>query len=274
MRLALAFVFLAGFAGIANAAPKPDLWKVWSAYAPDSTQTIDHTAFTQFLQKYVVKDTKLKLNRVRYSQVSNADKKALKAYIKRLEGIKITHYNRDVQRAYWMNLYNAETLNLVLEHYPVSSIKKIGGGFFSSGPWDEKLLTVEGKELSLNDIEHRILRPIWTDPLNHYGVNCASVGCPNLRMQAFTGKDVTKALRANATAYINSPRGVRFKDGKLEVSEIYDWFSVDFGGTQQAVISHLRQYAAPALSAKLDAAKGIDGYMYNWSLNDAKGDTK
>lgn len=270
MRFILAFLLFAGFSGLASAAPEANLWAYWDKHAPDSEKTIDHSAFTQFLQNNVVVDNSLKLNRVRYGDVSAADKKSLKAYIKRLEATKITEYNRDEQYAYWINLYNAITVDLIVANFPVDSIKDIRGGLFSGGPWDEKLITVEGKRLTLNDVEHRILRPIWKNPLTHYGVNCASIGCPNLRMEAFTAENALESLRANAKDYVNSPRGVKFDGSALQASKIYNWFAVDFGGSEQALISHLRKYATPALSAKLDAANGVDGYYYNWSLNGAK----
>lgn len=270
MRFILALLTLTAFSGLALAAPEAEPWPYWEKHASDSEKTIDHAEFSQFLQKYVVEDKTLKLNRVRYSAVSDADKKKLKSYIKSLEEVKISEYDRDQQRPFWLNLYNAVTLDVVLDHYPVKSIRKIGGGLFGSGPWDEKLIQVEGKELSLNDVEHRILRPIWPDPLNHYGVNCASVGCPNLRKQAYTAGNFIQALRANAKDYINSPRGANFEGQSLALSNIYQWYAVDFGKSEQAIISHLRQYAAPELSAKLDAAQGVEDYYYDWSLNEAK----
>lgn len=254
---------------LAIAAPKADLWARWQAHDKTSKATIDSSAYNAFLKKYVVVHAKGP-NGVRYSQVSPADRQKLESYIQRMEKIRIDHYNRDVQRAYWTNLYNAETLDLVLTHYPVKSIRDIDGGLFSHGPWDKKLLTVEGTKLSLNDIEHRILRPIWNDTLTHYGVNCASISCPSLLPGAYTGAHIDARLRANAHAYINSPEGVKIEHGKVIVSKIYDWYQADFGGNIAGVISHLRKYAAPALSARLDMLHRIDRYAYNWTLNSEK----
>jgi hypothetical protein len=154
----------------------------------------------------------------------------------------------------------------------VESIKDIdiSPGFFSVGPWDKKLVTVEGKELSLNDIEHRILRPLWQDPRIHYAVNCASLGCPNLRRQAYTATTAEEMLRKGAREYINHPRGAKVKKGDLIVSSIYNWFEEDFGGSEAAVIDHLTQYAAPKLKSRLDGINSIDDYRYDWSLNKAE----
>lgn len=263
---------LAGLAlaGAAAAAPEAEPWPRWQAHDPTSEATIDHGAWTEFLARYIEPDPALGLNRVRYGAVSEADRAALEAYIRRLEDVDIDAHNRDQQLAYWLNLYNAATVRLILEDYPVDSIRDLGG-LFSGGPWDRKVVTVAGTQLTLNDIEHRILRPIWDTPLIHYGVNCASVGCPNLLESAYTGADVHDRLRANARAYVNSPRGVRIEDGRVTASRIYDWYRADFGGSEAGVISHLRRHAAPALSAGLDAAGGIDDYVYDWDLNDAGG---
>lgn len=259
-----------GLAGLAGAAPEAELWPRWQAHDPTSEAVIDHGAWNAFLSRYVTQDEALKLNRVRYRAVTDTDRAALDAYIRRLGATEIANYNRDEQFAFWLNLYNAVTTALVLDAYPVKSIRNVGGNLFGRGPWDEEAVTVAGVALTLNDIEHRILRPVWNDPLVHYGVNCASVGCPNLLARAYTGADVHAQLRKNARAYVNSPRGVRFADGRLVVSKLYDWYREDFGGSEAGVISHLRRFAAPALSARLDAAGGIDAYSYDWSLNDAE----
>lgn len=252
----------------AAAAPEAEPWDRWRPHDPTSEATVDHGAWTAFLKRYVARDETLDLDRVRYAAVTDADRAALEAYIRRLENTAIADYDRDEQFAFWLNLYNAVTVRLVLDAYPVDSIRDIHGGLFDRGPWDREVTAVADTELTLNDIEHRILRPIWNDPLIHYGVNCASVGCPNLRTRAYTGAEVHMQLRENARAYVNSPRGVRIDDGRVVVSKIYDWYQEDFGGSEAGVISHLRRYAAPALSARLDAADGIDGYAYDWSLND------
>ncbi len=222
------------------------------------------------------------INRVRYGAVSSADRKALDGYIHTLERVKIDHYSRAQQRPYWTNLYNAETVDLVLQHYPLKSIRDINlghglsgfvDGLFGSGPWDAKVLKVEGEALSLNDIEHRILRPIWKqDPRTHYSVNCASLSCPNLRRHAFTAQNMEQMLNSGARDYINNPRGAEVVDGKLSVSSIYIWYQSDFGGTDAGVIAHLKKYADPKLKKQLEGISTISSHHYNWALNNAGSD--
>ena len=176
----------------ALAAPEAELWPRWQKHDPASTRTVDHSPWLAFLGKYVAAEHPSGVNRLRYGDVTKTDKGALDGYIARLEKLPISDYGRNAQKAYWINLYNALTVKVVLDHFPVKSIKDISlssglfGGLFGGGPWTAKLATVEGEKVSLDDIEHRILRPIWRDNRVHYAVNCASIGCPNLQAEPFT----------------------------------------------------------------------------------------
>lgn len=261
---------LSGFVTLESLfAPRADLWTRWSANDPDSNTVIDHGAWNKFLKTYVV-TSETGLNRVAYGKVAAADRKALRAYLANLAAVPVSRLRRAEQEAYWINLYNALTVRVVLDHYPVQSIRDIdlGPSLFSNGPWDKKLVRIEGEMLSLNDIEHRILRPIWKDPRIHYAVNCASVGCPNLQRAAFSAARMDTMLNRAALMYVNSPRGVTFDDGALVVSKIYAWFQDDFGGSDEAVLRHLRKYANKGLLARLGQAANVSGYAYDWSLND------
>src|SRR5262249_38666689 len=151
-----------------------------------------------------------KVNLIRYAQVTPIDRESLNAYIARLSALLVSKYARAEQLAYWINLYNALTVRLVLDHYPVASIRDIdiSPGLFADGPWDKDLITVEGKRITLNDIEHRILRPIWNDPRLHYALNCAALGCPNLQPTAFTSDNADQLMERGARDFINT-RGVR-----------------------------------------------------------------
>jgi len=128
----------------------------------------------------------------------------------------------------------------------------------------------EGESLSLNDIEHRILRPIWQDPRIHYAVNCASFSCPNLRGTAFTAGNLEAILDQAARSYVNSRRGVALAGGRLTLSSIYDWYASDFGRNEAEILAHLRQYAKPELASQLAAFKGRINYAYDWSLNEPR----
>lgn len=246
-----------------QAAPKKQMWEFWNSSSESSELSVDHRAWSVFLDKYVEKRSEESMSLVKYSLVSELDHKALKVYIDNLSRLTITDYKRSEQLAYWINLYNAVTVDLVLDHYPVKSIKDIKlSGFFVSGPWKKKLLKIQGQELSLNDIEHRILRPIWNDARIHYAVNCASIGCPELQKEPFLPDNSEELLETAAYDYINSPRGVHFKKGKLVLSSIYSWFMEDFGGSEEEVLKHIGKYLDPSRELK-----GRISYDYNWNLN-------
>ena len=251
-------------------APKAERWEFWDSRAPDNTTQIDHSGWNTFLGKYVLQGED-GVNRVRYSSVSDTDRQQLRNYIAALEHIPIRRYSSEQQLAYWINLYNAATIDVVLQHYPVSSIRDIdiSPGFLADGPWKKKLLSIEGEPVSLNDIEHRILRPVWRDPRLHYALNCASIGCPNLSNNAYHADTIDTQLDQAATTYVNHPRGVSFNNGKLYISSIYSWFRADFGESDAAVIDHLQLYALAPLKDALADSGRIAGYRYDWSLNDA-----
>ena len=249
----------------ALAAPSSSLidphWQTMGA-----TASMDHSAWGSFLSQYVRRGAN-GVNLVNYGGVSGADKQALKSYIATLEAAQPTTLSRDAAMAYWINLYNAKTVDLILDNYPVQSITKIGG-LFSFGPWDEKVVTVDGRSLSLNDIEHGILRPIWNDPRIHYAVNCASIGCPDLATQPFTAGNLAGMLDAAARDYVNHPRGAEVQGGRLVVSSIFEWYKVDFGNSDAGVIAHLRQYANEPLASALGSVSSISDDRYDWNLNE------
>jgi len=255
----------------ARAAPSADLWPRWLAHEPASIATIDHSDWDRLVGAYttVGEDG---IARFAYAPclATRADRGALAAYIARLAQIPISSHARAEQRPYWFNLYNALTVAVILDHYPVASIRDIdiSPGLFADGPWGRPLITVEGETLSLGDIEHRILRPIWADPRIHYGVNCAALGCPNLQSRAFTAANCDRLLDEAAVAFVNHPRGARVERERLRVSSIYVWFEDDFGGTDKKVIAHLRDHARPPLVTALAGVERVADHDYDWSLND------
>jgi hypothetical protein len=203
--------------------------------------------------------------------ISSGDVAALNAYVENLSNIPISGFNLDEQKAFWINLYNALTVKVVLAAYPVKSTRDIAvsPGLFARGPRGKKLIEIEGKAVGLNDIKHRILRPIWRDPRLHYALNCAAIGCPNLRNEVFTSSNTESLLEAAARDYVNNPRGANIFDKTLTVSSIYVWFAEDFGKSDAVIITHLRRYAEAELLEKLAGIDAIGGMAYNWGLNDA-----
>ena len=245
---------------------------LFATSASGSPKSIDHSAWTELLGKYV-RPQAHGASRFDYKALDQADRDRLRRYISGLEQADPATLDRSEQIALLANLYNAKTIDIVIEHYPVASIKDIslGGGLLASitgGPWKQKVTKLHGEALSLDDLEHGILRPVFRDPRVHYALNCASLGCPNLPTEAFTGAKLESQLDAAARTFINDPRGVNASKDTLRVSSIYSWFQEDFGGDEAGVIKHLKLYAASSLAERLNRAKRIDGYDYDWNLND------
>ena len=259
----------AGFGGLESLfAPKAELWDRWSAHDNASTATIDHGGWQRFLDTYVRAGDD-GVNRVAYGRVSPADHTALDRYIGSLTNTRVTRLSRAEQLPYWINLYNALTVKVILTHYPVKSIRDIdiSPGLFGDGPWRKKLVEIEGEPVSLDDIEHRIIRPIWRDPRIHYAVNCAAVGCPNLQTEAFTPANTEELFEKAAREFVNHPRGISADSDRVVVSSIYAWFTDDFGGDLAGVVAHLKRYADPAQAIVLEEAAEFED-AYDWSLND------
>jgi hypothetical protein len=238
-----------------------------TAFSPNGSGGFDHSAFNSVLSGAVVPDAE-GYNRVNYKALKSKSA-VLKAALGQMQGAAPSSLSKAEAKAFWINLYNAKTLDVILDRYPVASIKKInlgGGGLFGSGPWSAKILSVEGQELSLDDIEHRILRPLFKDPMTHYALNCASYSCPNLSTDAFTAKNSSALMQAGASAYINHPRGVSVEGNAIIASKIYSWYGADFGGKSK-LKAHWMKFAAPEKSAAIDAAQSVS-FGYDWKLND------
>lgn len=268
------------WAGTVFAAPKAELWAFWaestpsSASAPDvqAAQTIDHGLWQQVLDEYLVAADVPGVNRVRYGALANSDAaQKLARYIATLEAIDPRAYSKDEQFAYWVNLYNAATVRVIVELYPVDSIRDTGQGFFSLGPWNDPVLNIVGQEVTLNDIEHRILRPIWQDPRIHFVVNCASLGCPNLLPTALTSNNYRTLLDAAEQQFINHPRAIDFSAGRLTLSSIFNWYAVDFGHNEIEVLNYIVQRLTPERAQAIQHSDLRIRYTYDWQLNSCAG---
>ncbi|WP_421726154.1 DUF547 domain-containing protein [Bauldia sp.] len=252
---------------------------VTTALAPRFALAVDDplSIYDNLLDRYVVVGDD-GVARVRYAAWKrNADDLGrLNAIIAALSDEAPSTLQPSAAFAYWTNLYNTLTLKVVLDAYPVRSIKNIkstGTGFdlkAFSGPWRTKLVEVEGVPMSLDDIEHDTMRPTFRDPRVHYAVNCASIGCPNLKGTAWRAATLDADLNAAARAYVNHPRGVTIRRGRsLRVSSLYRWFKEDFGSSDAGVIRHMQGYADEPLASQLGGFSRIGGTDYDWSLNDA-----
>jgi Protein of unknown function, DUF547 len=254
----------------ARAGPPAELWQRWLAHDPNSTRRIDHSDWDAFLMRYLRIGAE-GVHRVAYGEVTPADRALLERYIAHLAALPISQYDRAEQMAFWINLYNALVVRVVVDHYPIASIRDVGSppGAPGAGPWRQELVEVEGVPVSLYDIAHRILRPIWRDPRVHYALSCGAVSCPNLQPEPFEADHLEQQLSEAAMAYINHARCIRIEGDQLGLSSLYRWYRDDFGGTDRDVINHLMAYAEPGLAMKLQGFDRIGDDGFDWRLNDA-----
>ena len=261
-------IALAGTASPPAGAQGAEWNSTWDASDEANPASIDHQAWQDILDRYLITDHPSGIHRFDYAalKANASDRERLDAYIKRLATLDPRTFAKAEQLAYWINLYNALTVFVILPRFPVDSIKDIRSGLLHAGPWKLPLVTVQAQPLTLDQIEHGILRPIWRDRRIHYAVNCASLGCPNLAPEAYRADNAERLLEQASAAYINHPRGARVADGRLMVSSIYDWFKADFGGNDAGVLAHLRRYARPELAAEL-AKHDRFRHDYDWRLN-------
>ncbi|MFT5396172.1 MAG: hypothetical protein ACI85N_001369 [Gammaproteobacteria bacterium] len=252
---------------LAVAAPENKPLAFWSGSNENNKAIVDHTVWQNLLDTYLDSKHPSGINRFNYAAVNTKDKKALNNYIKQLQKLDPRDLNRAEQKAFWINFYNALTVELIVKDYPIKSITKLGKSIFAFGPWDDILIDIQGQELTLNNIEHGILRPFFNDNRIHYAVNCASISCPNLSATAYTADNTDQLLEQGAKQYVNNSRGVSFEKEKLKVSSIYHWYKDDFGGTDKSLIEHLIHYAETDLAKQLSNYQGDVDHDYDWNLN-------
>ena len=248
------------------------LESVWDKSDATNTATIDHADWQAVLDTYLITDdpSGVHLFDYRALQANAVDSQRLNRYLGHLQELDPRQYSRDVQMAYWINLYNALTVRVVVDAYPVESILQIHTGETpDSGPWKDIHANVAGVPLTLDNIEHDILRPIWQDNRIHYGVNCASLGCPNLASEAFTAANLGSLLDQCAKEFVNHLRAVELLDEAFGVtSSLYFWYMEDFGNSEAGVLAHLQKYAEEGLAEQLKAFDGSLDHEYDWRLNE------
>ena len=226
---------------------------------PASASAVDNRIYSDLLKKYVSH------GEVDY-QGFQTEEARLDQYLSILERVDPGALSREEQFAYYVNVYNAWTIKLILSRYPgIKSIKDIGGIF--SSPWKRKIVRLNNEFLSLDHIEHDILRPLFKDPRVHFVINCASVSCPPLRSEPYTGANLEYQLEDSTTRFINDPGRNRIEGNVLLVSKIFKWFAEDFNGD---IVGFVKTYAQGNFKQKIEMHEDrikIEYQAYDWSLN-------
>jgi hypothetical protein len=224
-----------------------------------SANTVDHSLYAQLLQKYV------KDGLVDYQGIKSEEEK-LDRYLKVLELVVTAQLPRDEQLAFYINAYNAWTLKLILGAYPgIKSIKELGSAF--SSPWKRPICRIDGRVISLDELEHKIIRARFHDSRVHFAINCASKSCPPLAAEPYRGSTLNEQLDAATSAFINNPQRNHLEGMVLQVSKIFDWYQGDFNG---GTMAFFLKYAKGELRRALEVGKErirIEYLDYDWSLN-------
>lgn len=207
-----------------------------------------HSAWNSILQANVTASGK-----VNYAAIKNKSAD-LDAYLNSLsKNPPQASWGKSAQLAYWINVYNAYTVKLIVDNYPVTSITNLHSG----KPWDVKWINIGDKSYSLNNIENDIIRPKFNEPRIHFAVNCAALSCPPLLNKAWTAKNLEYNLERQARAFINNSRYNQISDKGVKVSKIFDWYGQDFGD----LAAYLNKYST-------EKVKGNIGFLeYDWGLN-------
>ena len=241
-----------------------------------------HAAWTALLRQHVVLLGGGQASQLRYAAMA-VDRAALKAYLAQLSAVPAAAFDafsKPQQIAFLINAYNAFTVELILTRYPqLESIRDLGG--FLSKPWSIRNIPLLGRLMTLDEIEHDTLRARgrYDDPRIHFAVNCASVGCPMLREEAFVAERLEAQLEEQAARFMADRSRNRYAAGKLEVSRIFDWYGKDFALGHKGITSlpafmarHADRLAdAPADRERIRGqALPVSFLDYDWKLNDAR----
>ena len=230
---------------------------------PRQASPVNHEIWADLLGKYV------KPGGVDYSGFK-AEEDRLDKYLKVLEDTDPEKLSRNEQYAYYINAYNAWTIKLILSGYPdVKSIKDFGT--ILKSPWQKKWVRINGKVITLDDVEHNILRPRFKDPRVHFAINCSAASCPPLRPEPYLAHTLDQQLDDSTRSFVNDAKAYRLEGNTLYVSRIFKWFSEDFN---EDALGFYLQYAEGDLKEKLTRQRDniqVKYMHYDWSLNDVKG---
>jgi len=234
---------------------------------PASSQTFDHSLFDELLKKHVVKGM------VDYDSFGQAG--AFNDYLASLEHADVSKLSERERLAFWINAYNAYTIELINKYEERASIKNISEGIGferTKGPWKEPIVKAAGKTYSLDDVENGIIRKQFREPRIHFALVCAAMSCPPLRSEAYTGAKLDAQLDSQARTFVlDEARGSRVdvKNAVVHASRIFDWYKDDFGGSDAAIAQYLAQYypVSPAKQLLLGGHFKLEFLDYDWTLN-------
>jgi len=263
MKITCFFCQFVLFGALAGLSAQPILATPPLAYSMAPVAAIvDHSAFDRLLKKHVNEK-----GLVNYRGFK-ADQKEFSQYLEQLsKNPPDASWSKQEQMAYWINAYNAYTIQLILNHYPVQSIKDIGSKIkipFVTTPWAAEFFSIGGKKMSLDAIEHGTLRKKFNDPRIHFALVCASISCPRLRNEAYTAARLDRQLDEQGQDFLNNPVKNKVSKSNPQLSRYFDWYKGDWNENGQSVVKWVNRYS----KTKLDANANVGFLEYNWNLNE------
>lgn len=210
----------------------------------------NHKLFDNFLKNYVSNSGNVNYAGIKKNEAS------LDAYLTTLENTKFnTTWSREDKLAFWINAYNAYTIKLILNNYPVAKITDLHAG----KPWDHKWIKLTGKTLSLNNIENDIIRPEFKEPRIHFAVNCAAKSCPPLLNAAYTAGNLESKLDSQTKKFVNNSEFNTLGKSEITISKIFEWYGSDFGDVASYIARYADTVVKPTAKVKFNE--------YDWNLN-------
>lgn len=220
-------------------------------------QYTNYQFFETFLQKYVDENGKVNYNKI------NSNKVDLDKVVARFEDLKPKeNWSKNEKLAYWINAYNAYSIKLIIDNYPLKSILDI------SNAWKINFINIDGSKISLDDIDYRVLKKL-NEPRIHFSINCASYSCPSLKNRAFYPDTIENELENAAITFLNDSERNQISKKEAKLSKLFDWFSADFT-TQTDLVTFINQYS----KVKINDKTKISFLDYNWSLNNVDAPVK
>lgn len=217
----------------------------------NENNVVDHSAWDKLLKKYVSDD-----GDVNYKEFKT-DVELLNNYINYLSTkIPTENWSKQEKLAYFINVYNANTIKLIIDYYPIKSIKDI------KNPWSKNRIKIGDEDLSLSVIENKILRKM-NEPRIHFAINCASVSCPILLNLAYTSKNADALLEQAANGFISNTKKNRIIEQSIQLSKIFQWYKSDFT-TNGSLFNYINHYS----KVKIQPDASIEYLEYDWSLNE------
>ena len=242
------------------AASTADTVAFWNDFEPNSQLKINHSAWQNLLQKHVIIDHPSGINRFNYAAVTSQDKTELGDYLVFLQGFDPRQLNKREQMAFWLNLYNASVVQIILKNGIPEKTNNI----------DDMLakprFSITLQEMSLDDIQNKILRPIYNDPRIHFALNSGALSSGIIQPVVYQGDNLDEVLDKAAKQYLNASINVDNQGSNLLLSKIFKWYRVDFASNTRDLKRYLNKYALPDKAGKIASTRRIR-YKYDWNLN-------